>query len=161
MQEIDERVRIVAGHRRRGALTRRPGRSEAERPKTPPRPLVLVVEDDRDTRDAIVLMLEHEGYEVLSAPDGRAALKLLREGAAPAAIVLDLMMPVMSGWDFRRHQLADPALASIPVIVLSADPLAARLADSAGVREVLAKPADVEALLHSLERVCASRSSIR
>ena len=102
-----------------------------------------------------MLVLEHEGYEVVLAPDGKEALDLLQQGVVPGLILLDLMMPVMNGWDFRRRQLADPALASIPVIVLSADPLATRLAGSPGVCEVLVKPVDVESLLRSLERICA------
>jgi len=102
-----------------------------------------------------VVLLEHEGYDVVSAPDGRAALDILRQGVVPSGIVLDLMMPVMSGWEFRRHQLADPALAGIPVIVLSADPHAGRLAGSPGVHDVLAKPTDGDALLRSLEHLSA------
>jgi CheY-like chemotaxis protein len=155
MQEIDEIAPAGRQRVRRGTATERSAGLESERPATP-RKLVLVVEDDRDLRDAIVLLLEHEGYDVVFAPDGKAALDLLRQGVVPGAIVLDLMMPVMSGWDFRRHQLADPALASIPVIVLSADPGAARLAGSPGVRDLLWKPVDVESLLGSLERVWAN-----
>ena len=87
-----------------------------------PKKRILVVEDDADVREAIVSGLEHAGFEVVAAADGKMALDLLRHGIVPRAIILDLMMPVMDGWEFRRHQLADPTLAAIPVIVLSADP---------------------------------------
>src|SRR6185436_10835680 len=104
--------------------------------------LILVIEDDADVRDALVFGLEHEGYDVIAATNGRRGLQLLRHGVVPHAIILDLMMPVMDGWEFRRHQLANPVFASIPVIVLSADPAASRLEGSPGVREVLSKPLD-------------------
>jgi CheY-like chemotaxis protein len=135
---------------RRGSEPGTPGRRSATR-ETPP--LVLVIDDDRHTRDAIVAVLEIEGYEVETAPDGKAALELLRQGVVPGAIVLDVMMPVMDGWDFRRHQLADPALASIPVMVMSADPFAAEMARRLAVRDVLAKPVEIEDLLGTLERL--------
>src|SRR6476661_1385409 len=87
--------------------------------------LVLVVEDDDDTRDSLQELLGNEGYAVLAAANGAAALSLLR--AAPRArtppcdlVILDLMMPVMNGWDFRARQRADPTLAGIPVLLMSA-----------------------------------------
>lgn len=129
--------------------------ARAPHPKKPhPKKTVLVVDDDENVREPIVLLLEHEGYEVALAPDGQGALDLLRQGIVPSVIVLDLMMPVMTGWEFRRRQLADPALAAVPVLVVSADPEASALAESPGVRGVLAKPVDVEVLLQSLAGIC-------
>jgi CheY-like chemotaxis protein len=116
--------------------------------------LVLVVEDDADFREAVVSALEHAGYEVIAAVNGAAALQLLQWGIVPSVVLLDLMMPVMDGRTFRQHQLADPALASIPVIVLSADADAAELATSPGVRAVLQKPFDLEVLLRELQVLC-------
>ncbi len=116
-------------------------------------PVVLVAEDDRDVADAIVAVLEIEGYRVASAENGKVALEMLRSGLVPEAIVLDVMMPVMNGWEFRREQLADPALAVIPVIVVSADCHARSVAPTLGILEVLPKPADVDELLRTLERV--------
>jgi CheY-like chemotaxis protein len=81
---------------------------------------VMIVEDDRDIRRCVVDALELDGYEVLEAADGREALQKLRRTTPPAAIVLDLMMPGMNGWQFRDAQQSDPELASIPVIVMSA-----------------------------------------
>jgi len=117
--------------------------------------LVLVIEDDADFREAIVSALEQEGYEVIAAVDGSAGLELLQWGIVPCVILLDLMMPVMDGWTFRRHQLAEPGLASIPVVVVSADSRAADLAENNGVHAVLAKPVDIEELLQCLDGLCS------
>jgi CheY-like chemotaxis protein len=116
--------------------------------------LVLVVEDDADFREALVSGLEHAGYEVIAAVNGAAALQLLQWRIVPSVVLLDLMMPVMDGRTFRQHQLADPALASIPVVILSADAQATDLATSPGVRAVLSKPVDLDALLPLLEELC-------
>ncbi|HET9595586.1 MAG TPA: response regulator [Anaeromyxobacteraceae bacterium] len=80
---------------------------------------VLVVEDDPDIREALEEALASEGYEVALATDGAHALRVAHE-TLPDLILLDLMMPVMNGWAFRAAQRADPALAGIPVIVVSA-----------------------------------------
>ncbi len=80
---------------------------------------ILIVEDDPDIREGLAQVLEGAGYPVLEAADGAEGLALLRSGAQPALILLDLMMPVMDGWDFRRAQRKDPALAAIPVVVVS------------------------------------------
>jgi CheY-like chemotaxis protein len=82
--------------------------------------LILVVDDDEDTRDAIRQALEAEGYEVAVAANGQQALELLRSGSIPALIMLDLMMPVMSGEEFAEKQRRDPTLARIPVVILTA-----------------------------------------
>jgi CheY-like chemotaxis protein len=129
-------------------------REGAETRATPPR-RILLVEDNRDLREALGAVLEHAGYDVAFAPNGKAALDLLRQGVVPAVILLDLAMPVMSGRAFHLQQAADPALAAIPVIVLSADPRAGSLADSPGIREVLTKPVEIEVLQRALERVWA------
>ncbi len=81
---------------------------------------VLLVEDDEDFRDLLAGILQTKGYEVVLAGNGAEALALMKGGLRPCIILLDLMMPVMDGWTFRQAQLADPAIASIPVIVLSA-----------------------------------------
>src|SRR5512136_1149583 len=80
---------------------------------------VLVVEDDRDMREALVEVLRLESYLVDAAGDGSQALELARR-RHPDVILLDLMMPVMSGWEFRATQLQDERIAAIPVIVMSA-----------------------------------------
>jgi len=113
---------------------------------------VLVVEDDDSTREAVVAGLEYAGYTVVGVADGEAALDVLRRGFVPWVIVLDLMMPVMDGREFRRQQLADPALASIPVVVVSADMRGPRLAGSPGIHAALLKPVDLDELLQSIEQ---------
>jgi CheY-like chemotaxis protein len=85
---------------------------------------ILVVEDDAQIRDTLRELLEAEGYDAHGAEHGAHALELLGDGLAPDIILLDLMMPVMNGSEFRAKQLADPALAAIPVIVVSAFPIA-------------------------------------
>lgn len=79
----------------------------------------LIVEDDRDMREGLAMILGAEGIEARTAADGARGLALLSEGWRPDVIVLDLMMPVMNGAQFRQAQLADPALADIPVVVVS------------------------------------------
>jgi len=121
-----------------------------ERPAAP----VLVVEDNAEVRQALVALLEAEGYHVAEAVDGVSALRLLRTAAVqPCLIVLDLMMPRMSGWDFRMEQSSDLRLAGIPVVVVSADPLASQ-AERMGAAAVLSKPADPEQFLELIGRHC-------
>ncbi len=114
---------------------------------------ILIVEDDDDLRDAAAELLSSAGYSVRGAADGAKALALLRGGFRPVVILLDLMMPVMSGWAFREHQLADRALAGIPVVVLSAI-VGAERARLPGVAAVLGKPLDVDTLLDVLRAQC-------
>jgi CheY-like chemotaxis protein len=110
---------------------------------------VLVVEDDADILRAIVQVLEDEGETVRAAENGRVALTMLREPGAtlPCVILLDLMMPVMDGWAFRAEQLRDPALAGIPVIVLTADGHALEKAAMMNGANALRKPVELETLL--------------
>jgi CheY-like chemotaxis protein len=82
---------------------------------------VLVVEDDVSVREMMAEFLGLEGFRPVTVANGREALTYLRNGGKAGVILLDLMMPVMTGFDFRREQQRDPALAAIPVIVLSAN----------------------------------------
>ena len=83
---------------------------------------ILVVEDEHELQVSLSTVLGDEGYSVTCVNHGKAALEHLRSPAArPCVILLDLMMPVMTGFDFRREQQRDPSLAAIPVIVLSAN----------------------------------------
>ncbi len=81
---------------------------------------ILLVEDDAVLQGAMKMMLEWEGYRVTCAANGQEALDRLRDSAPPGLIVLDLMMPVLDGWQFLDDRQHDPALADIPVLVVTA-----------------------------------------
>ena len=114
---------------------------------------VLVVEDDRATRESLVVALETEGCVVHTAADGEEALVRLRTGFSPCAILLDIDLPRYNGWHFRLKQLNDPALAGIPVIVCSGHPEAPRGARLFGV-PVMEKPIELSSLLGRLASSC-------
>jgi CheY-like chemotaxis protein len=116
---------------------------------------VLVVEDDNAVREITVLLLEGQGYAVTSARDGREALALLRCQPPPGLILLDLWMPRMNGWQFREHQQGDPALASIPVLVVSAVADAAERAGTLGGVVFLQKPVAPDDLFAAVARCVA------
>jgi CheY-like chemotaxis protein len=115
---------------------------------------VLVVDDDPDIRDALSEVLRAEGYHATAASNGSEALDALSgAGPHPAAIVLDLMMPVMTGWEFIERKGRDPLLSAIPVIVISAS--GRRLDSGAAVH--LDKPFDLEVLLQAVRRCTRSQ----
>ena len=97
-------------------------------------------------------LLAIEGYRTQTVPNGRAALDYLRQGDFPDVILLDLMMPVMDGWEFRRRQREDPQLARVPVVVLSALDQS-RAADLDGAA-FLKKPLDFDRLLQLVRQYC-------
>lgn len=112
--------------------------------------VVLVVDDDRDLREAICETLEDEGVRTIGAADGAEALAVLRRGDEVRLVLLDLMMPVMTGWEFRHQQLRDEKLASVPVVVMTA---AANLATKpVSADAVLHKPIGRETLLATVQR---------
>ena len=114
---------------------------------------VLIVEDDADLREMMAQLLSLEGYRSHTVANGLEALQYLERGDRPDVVLLDLMMPVMDGWEFRRRQLQDPDLADVPVIVLSAlDP--SRAVDVNGTA-FLKKPLDFDRLLQLVHRFCA------
>jgi CheY-like chemotaxis protein len=91
-----------------------------EVPLREPNNTVLIVDDDSAVRSALRELFETEGYAVAVAANGQAALNHLGGGLRPCVVLLDLMMPVMDGWDFRTEMLKDPALKEIPVFILTA-----------------------------------------
>jgi CheY-like chemotaxis protein len=115
--------------------------------------LVLVVDDDDDVRSVLVDVLSTEGYEVIAARNGREALRVAAS-ARPALIILDLMMPVMSGWEFLVHQRADPRLAEIPVLAMSASH-----AITLEVGRFMAKPMELNALFAAVRELVPARHS--
>ncbi|MBN9159659.1 MAG: response regulator [Myxococcales bacterium] len=82
-------------------------------------PSVLVIDDDPDILEVTRFVLENAGYRVATAANGADALASLRGKAKPGLILLDLMMPVMNGWEFRAEQTRDPELASVPVVIIT------------------------------------------
>lgn len=119
---------------------------------------VLIVEDDADLREMMAQLLTLEGFRAETVANGREALKYLHESPRPDLILLDLMMPVMDGWEFRKQQRDDPALADVPVIVLTAlDQAQARAGDLNGV-DFLKKPLDFDRLLELVRRHCRHES---
>ena len=114
---------------------------------------VLVVDDDPDICEVIETVLELNGYRVITACDGADALERLRAGVRPCLILLDLMMPKMSGFEFREEQQRDPALRGIPVMILSGDGRAEAKAVALGV-EGMRKPVELGVLLEAVARWC-------
>jgi DNA-binding response OmpR family regulator len=113
---------------------------------------VFIVEDDLDTREMLEQFLLMQGFQVETAPNGKVALDRLNGGASASVILLDLMMPVMDGWQFRREQTRVQALAGIPVIVVSAagrEPLQQIEANA-----YLSKPVDLDELLARVTQYC-------
>lgn len=115
---------------------------------------VMIVDDDDAIRDALQDVLRDEGYQVIEAADGQQALGQLRGGLRPNAILLDLWMPVMDGWQFRDAVMDDPELRNIPMIVLTA--ARHQRADELGVAEVLTKPVTLERLLGVLHNLTST-----
>ena len=120
---------------------------------------ILVVDDDAAVVRPLAKFLELEGFTTVTAANGLEALKYLRGGGGAAVIVLDLRMPVMDGWTFRREQLRDPRLAQIPVVVLSG-------ADHDRVPEILAaaafeKPYQLAEVTTAVRQLCTQSGDAR
>jgi two-component system response regulator MprA len=114
------------------------------------RRLVLIVDDDADIREILAEILVEVGFEVLTAANGREALALVRDaGLRPSLIVLDLMMPIMDGYGFLEQRSSDPALASIPVAIVTAGHGVDRARIGEGI-PIVAKPFEAPHLLDVL-----------
>lgn len=115
-------------------------------------PRVLIVEDEPDVLGFMDVLLSTSGYETCTATNGVEALACMRE-RLPCVVLLDLMMPVMSGFEFRAHQLADPQLSKVPVVCVTAvyDP------DSVAQRlnlKCLRKPVEFPEVLREVSAAC-------
>ena len=120
----------------------------------PARGNILVVDDDDDTRTCVIAVLESEGYAVRGASNGREAMTVLAGAFTPHLVLLDLMMPIMSGWDVLEEMAKVPKLATLPVVVFTASgetiPPATKL-----TKPIVRKPIEIEALLRMVNDFCA------
>ena len=114
------------------------------------RKTILVVDDDIESLDALAELLETSGYSVVRAQNGQEALKCLKRNSSISLVLLDLAMPVMSGWEFLRQRKNDPAIAKIPVVAISA----LFAAKPAGTEAVLQKPIQFERLVAMIDQCC-------
>ena len=119
------------------------------RPSTRP---ILLVEDDLDSRAMLTTFLMAGGLGVVTASNGREAYDLARQHD-PSVILLDLMMPIMSGEEFRKAQLANADISRIPVVVLSAHHQAPHIAQRMKAAGCLMKPVDFDVLTSTLQRI--------
>ena len=120
---------------------------------------VLVVDDDAETRDLLRVALSAVGYRVATAANGREALDHLRSHAETCVVLLDLMLPMMDGAQFRRAQLHDRSLAWIPVVLMSGAVDADRQAREVGALRLLRKPLHLDEVRQTLDEVgcCQAR----
>jgi CheY-like chemotaxis protein len=110
---------------------------------------VLIVDDEFDIREAVRDVLASEGYEVLTAVNGREALDLLDHPPRPCVVLLDLMMPVMNGWQVIEALRSRSDLSDLPIVLVTASD--SRPKDVAGL---IRKPFDLDRLLSTVERHC-------
>ncbi len=115
---------------------------------------VLLVDDHRESREGLRFLLEGEGFRVETAADGREALNKLVGGLRPCIVVLDLEMPIMTGYAFRRAQLRDRTLRDIPVVLFSSAPNLDDAARQMRVQAYAEKPSEPEKLLEIILRHC-------
>jgi CheY-like chemotaxis protein len=113
---------------------------------------ILIIDDDNDVREIVATVLATEGHEVSAAIDGVAAIDQLQRGARPSLILLDMMMPRLDGEGFMRSLRADPSLADIPVVILTAHPAARTKASELGAAGCLRKPVELDDLLAAVDR---------
>jgi DNA-binding response OmpR family regulator len=115
---------------------------------------VLIVEDDEDIRADLAAILRIKGFDVSDVANGREALELMVDRGVPCVILLDLMMPVMNGWELRAALKADVRFSTVPVIVMTG---AGRLEDTIASLDavaVLAKPFELQRLIELVARFC-------
>jgi CheY-like chemotaxis protein len=114
---------------------------------------ILIVEDEKDIRETLQEVLRLEGYKTFTASNGREALDMLPTIPRPCLILLDLMMPVMNGWEFLQEQRmnGDMTIATIPVVVVSAAGDKAKNTQTAGF---IKKPVELDALLDTVKKYC-------
>lgn len=113
--------------------------------------IILIVEDDKEIQNSLKIALEFEGYKVFTADNGKEGLEILGKIPTPCIILLDLMMPVMNGWEFMDIISDDLMLSTIPVVIVSA------VGDKKGVPKTegyIKKPIDLDTLLNTVSKHC-------
>ena len=115
---------------------------------------VLIVDDDGELRDVLLVLCELRGRAAVAVPSAEEAMTRMRDGLRPSLIVFDLVMPGKGGWEFRAEQLADPSLADIPAVAMSAAVRGESIQKMLQVEALLPKPLDVDRLLELIERHC-------
>jgi CheY-like chemotaxis protein len=115
-------------------------------------PCVLIVEDDDDSREMLELLLASNEYETMSARNGQEALAQMRQ-RRPCLVLLDLQMPVMTGWEFRERQLEDPELADVPVVCVTAFFNPGEVEEQLGLR-CLPKAGQFTAVMNEVQSLC-------
>jgi CheY-like chemotaxis protein len=115
---------------------------------------ILYVEDDIDLRDSIALVLEQEGFRVVGAANGQTGLDYLRGSERTCLVLLDLMVPVMNGWQFMAEKTSDPALAPIPVVIVSGHSSVPQQARVLKATDYLVKPVDIPKLIEVAKTYC-------
>jgi CheY-like chemotaxis protein len=114
---------------------------------------ILIVEDEKDIRDSLKMLLELEGYPVFTAQNGQEGLEILKNLESPCLILLDLLMPVMNGMEFLEAKKHEDAIAQIPVCVVSGVATDPHLKNTAGF---IKKPIDLEILLKFIKQYCGT-----
>jgi CheY-like chemotaxis protein len=117
---------------------------------------ILVVDDEEDVREALRDLLEQFGYKVLAAPNGREALEILRSTERPGFVLLDLIMPVMNGWEFLEVVSHDDELSRIPISISTSAP-----EQAPRDRDVIPKPINIDALLQRVRAACDAANGDR
>ena len=115
---------------------------------------ILIVEDDHDVAQSVAEVLEASGYGTGIAANGLEALDYLQTHTQTDLILLDMMMPVMDGWQFREEQRKLPAFDSIPVVIVTADGNARGKAEAIQADGLVSKPVTIDGLLNEVERIC-------
>ncbi len=118
---------------------------------------ILIVEDNTDIRETLEAILKNEGYRVYALPNGREALRIVRNLFEPCMILLDLMMPNMNGWEFVENQLARETNLQSPIIVMSAlgaSTVWTNPAMQTAVKGYIKKPLDLGELLQLVQQYC-------
>jgi CheY-like chemotaxis protein len=113
---------------------------------------ILIIEDDESIRTMIASVLEIEGYSISAASNGKHAIDIISKGPTPDIILLDMMMPVMNGWDFLDFIRSNAATAKIPIVVVSAY---SEIAKSVKPQAVVPKPVQLKSLLSAIEKLVA------